>query len=390
MGEKTETGRFMKKIRVVLLFGGQSAEHDVSIQSAKNVYAALDKEKYEVTPIYISKKGTWHDISISQLSSPTLVISSDSEKSLITENTKNNVILNLVQDHRQGTSEMSNSAQHDMVVFPLLHGPMGEDGTIQGMLKTLGIPFVGSDVLGSAVGMDKDVMKRLLRDAGIPIGKFLVLRRSSVIPVKTGIQAKEMVEWIPDRVGDDKLTIDQIIEDFGLPLFVKPANLGSSVGVSKAHDRAELEQAITEAFTHDRKIIIEEFIKGREIECAVLGNDDPKASIAGEIIPTHEFYDYDAKYLDENGAKLQIPADISEETLKEVQRLAIKTFQVLEARGLSRVDFFLTEEGMLYVNEINTMPGFTKISMYPKLWEASGVVYSELIDELIQLALQAK
>lgn len=367
----------MKKKRIALVFGGQSAEHDVSIQSAKNVYEALDKEKYEVMPVFITKKGTWHDISAQQLTAPTLTITSTSEKSLAVSST--------------AQSELISNNTHDIdVVFPLLHGPMGEDGTIQGMLKTLGIPFVGSDVLGSAVGMDKDIMKRLLRDASIPIGKFLTVKRAVILnPDQTGgTETKDLPhsQILRNAQNDNSITIETIEKEFPYPIFVKPANLGSSVGVSKAHNREELEKAIADAFTHDRKIIIEEFIKGREIECAVLGNDDPKASIAGEIIPTHEFYDYDAKYIDENGAKLQIPADISEETLKQVQDLAIKTFRVLEARGLSRVDFFLTEDGKLYVNEINTMPGFTKISMYPKLWEASGISYSELITRLIQIA----
>ncbi len=341
-----------KKIRVALLFGGQSAEHEVSIQSAKNVYEALDKEKYDVQIVGIDKKGNWHAL--------------PDPKRLFSQKTTNNTLPALPTStiNTIVTTKQANiSLQNIDVIFPLLHGPMGEDGTVQGFLKVLGIPFVGSGVLGSAVGMDKDVMKRLLRDAGLPIAKFHVYKKF------------------------EKVTAKEIEKAFSFPLFVKPANLGSSVGVTKAHNRQELEKAIKTALTFDTKIIVEEFIKAREIECAVLGNDDPKASIAGEIIPSHEFYDYDAKYIDPEGAKLKIPADISEETLREVQSLAIKTFKVLEARGLARVDFFLAESGKLYINEINTMPGFTQISMYPKLWEASGVSYKELISQLITLGI---
>jgi D-alanine-D-alanine ligase len=250
------------------------------------------------------------------------------------------------------------------VVFPILHGPFGEDGTIQGFLKLADIPFVGPGVLGSAVGMDKDAMKRLLRDAGIPIGKF--------ITVKSHEQAPSFAE------------IETVL---GKPFFIKPANMGSSVGISKVNDEAHYGSAIKDAFQYDIKIIIEEFIPGREIECAVLGNEEPAASVPGEIIPSHEFYSYDAKYLDENGAALEIPAKIDEKTKKRIQELAIKTFHALCCEGLSRVDFFLKEDGEIIVNEINTMPGFTRISMYPKMWEASGITYTELISRLIELAI---
>lgn len=251
------------------------------------------------------------------------------------------------------------------MVFPILHGTFGEDGTVQGLLKLAGIPFVGASVLGSAVGMDKDVMKRLLRDAGIPIGKFITIVSQESVPEYTAV-----------------------IKMFGSPFFIKPANMGSSVGVNKVHSEAEYSQVVTSAFYYDTKIILEEYIKGREIECAVLGNDNPIASIPGEIIPHQEFYSYDAKYIDEKGATVRIPADVPVETAQAVQVLAIRTFKTLCCEGLGRVDMFLTDGNELIVNEINTIPGFTNISMYPKLWEASGIAYGDLIDRLIQLALE--
>jgi D-alanine-D-alanine ligase len=250
------------------------------------------------------------------------------------------------------------------VVFPVLHGPYGEDGTIQGLLKLANIPFVGAGVLGSAIGMDKDVTKRLLRDAGISIAKYITVHQG------------------------DEIDIDEIVRSLGLPLFVKPANLGSSVGISKVKNVNGLMDAIELSFVYDRKIIIEESINGREIECSVLGNEKPIASIPGEIIPTHEFYSYEAKYIDEKGAILEIPAKISETEKRLVQETAIKAFKVLCCEGMARVDLFLKEKGEVLVSEINTIPGFTKISMYPKLWELSGISYGELIDRLIQLALE--
>ena len=343
----------MKKLRVGILFGGRSAEHEVSIQSAKNVFEALDKTKYEPVLIGITKKGAWIPLSTTAFQQ----IASRGYQALPEKASTGKEIL------RQFSQEIQLS-QLD-VIFPILHGPYGEDGTMQGLLKTLDLPYVGAGVLGSAVGMDKDVMKRLLRDAGLPIGKFITFSKRQ----RNNI-----------RFADLKKKLQ-------VPFFVKPANLGSSVGVAKVSTEGELEKALEEAFSFDSKILIEEFIKGREIECSVLGNDDPSASVAGEVIPTHDFYDYDAKYLDTKGATLKIPADLSEDVLKNVQRLAIKTFQVLCCSGLARVDFFLTKENTLYVNEINTLPGFTKISMYPVLWQESGVGYSELLDRLIQLAL---
>jgi D-alanine-D-alanine ligase len=250
------------------------------------------------------------------------------------------------------------------VIFPALHGPYGEDGTVQGLLKLADIPFVGADVTGSAIGMDKDVMKRLLREAGIPTARFLVVRR---------------------RGG---LVYDEATSRLGSPLFVKPANLGSSVGITKVRDERQFETAMDLAFSYDTKVIVEESISGLEIECSVLGNEDPVASLPGQVIPRHEFYSYEAKYIDEEGAVLKIPADLDRETVECVQRLAIEAFQTLCCEGMARVDFFVTDTGTILVNEINTIPGFTQISMYPKLWEASGLTYGELLDRLIELALE--
>jgi D-alanine-D-alanine ligase len=252
------------------------------------------------------------------------------------------------------------------VIFPVLHGPFGEDGTVQGLLKLANVPFVGAGVLGSALGMDKDVMKRLLREAGIPIARFIATSRYS----------------------SEEIDFDYAQGRLGLPLFIKPANLGSSVGIHKVKDREGFERAVSDAFNYDNKIVIEEYIAGREIECSVLGNNNPIASVPGEVLPRHEFYSYEAKYLDENGAVLEIPAKVSAEISDSMRQLAIRTFSVLCCEGMARVDFFLRNDSEIIVNEINTIPGFTEISMYPKLWEATGVSYRDLIDKLIELALE--
>ena len=307
----------IKKIKIGVLFGGKSAEHEVSLVSARNVINALDKTKYLVTPIKIDRSGKFN--------------------------------LNIIKNFD--------------VIFPVLHGPYGEDGSMQGFLKLVGVPFVGPSVLGSAVGMDKDVMKRLLRDNKIPIGKFVAVKEN------------------------DKINFNKIKKELGLPIFIKPANMGSSVGISKVRNEKEFKKGINDAFKYDSKIIIEEFIKGREIECALLGNDMPIASIPGEIIANQDFYSYDAKYIDA-GSVAEIPAKIDKKTTKKIQELAIKTFQTLNCEGLSRVDFFLKKNGDVLVNEINTLPGFTAISMYPKLWEASGLPLPKLLDKLINLAIE--
>jgi len=348
-----------KKINIGILFGGKSAEHEVSLQSAKNVFDAIDKEKYNPILIGIDKSGKWLLNNESEF-----LLNADDPKLIKLNQSSDSVAL--VPQSAGEISNFSNTNQGLKIdaVFPILHGPFGEDGTVQGLLKLANLPFVGASVLGSAVGMDKDVMKRLLRDAGIPIGKFIVLKSHEAIP-----------------------DFQKIKNEIGVPFFVKPANMGSSVGVNKIHDESEYKNGLLKAFDFDTKIILEEFIKGREVECSVLGNENPIASIPGEVISNHEFYSYDAKYIDEHGAVLDIPAKISLQTAKRIQELAIKTFQALSCEGLGRVDFFLKDDGEIIVNEINTIPGFTKISMYPKLWEASGISYTDLIDKLIQLAI---
>ena len=349
-----------KRIRVGILFGGKSAEHEISLLSAKNVIDALDRTKYEPVLIGIDKSGRW------VTSEPSKFLLNHTDPKLIALNKAESRDVALVPQSSGKLTGLDTAGLDRSVdvVFPILHGPLGEDGAVQGLLKLANVPFVGAGVLGSAVGMDKDVIKRLLRDAGIPVPKFLVFGRGQK----------------PDFAAVSKA--------LGLPVFVKPANLGSSVGISKAKDEAGFHKAVATAFRYDTKIVIEENIKGREIECAVLGNHDPKASIPGEIIPTHEFYSYEAKYLDEDGARLEIPAKLDAATVRRVQEMAVKTFQALNCEGMGRVDFFLTADGTLYVNEINTIPGFTKISMYPKLWEASGIGYTQLIGRLIELAME--
>lgn len=351
----------MKKINVGILFGGKSTEHEVSLQSAKNIIDAIDKDKYDVTLIGIDKTGQWHLHDKSQF-----LLNCNDPKYIALNKTDKNVVLAPGNDNQQLFRIANTGAGSTVdVVFPVLHGPFGEDGTVQGLLKLANIPFVGAGVLGSAVGMDKDVAKRLLRDAGIPIAKFLVFHK-----------------W-----DEAKPSFAEVSRHLGLPLFIKPANAGSSVGVSKVKEEAQFNAAVAKAFAFDNKILIEEFIEGREVECAVLGNEAPIASKVGEIIAQQEFYSYEAKYIDENGASLEIPAKIPAETMEKIQATAIKAFQALCCEGMARVDFFLTSDNRVVVNEINTIPGFTKISMYPKLWEISGISYSVLIDRLIQLAL---
>ncbi|MDR0554209.1 MAG: D-alanine--D-alanine ligase [Treponema sp.] len=346
-----------RKINVGILFGGKSAEHEVSLRSAKNVFDAIDRDKYNPILIGIDKSGKW------------LLNACDPERFALNgaAAVPAAVPAALLPQSEGRLLNLTNPQEERIidVAFPILHGPFGEDGTVQGLLKLADIPFVGAGVLGSAVGMDKDVMKRLLRDGGVPIGAFLVLKSHEALPA-----------------------FGAVVERLGLPFFVKPANMGSSVGVSKIHGEAEYRKALEAAFAYDRKIVLEEFIKGRELECSVLGNEEPAASVPGEVIASHEFYSYEAKYLDEQGAVLEIPAKIAGEVVREIQELAVKTFRVLECEGLGRVDFFLREDGRVLVNEINTMPGFTNISMYPKLWEAGGVSYTAVIDKLIELAIR--
>jgi D-alanine-D-alanine ligase len=349
-----------KKIKVGILFGGKSAEHEVSLQSAKNVVDAIDKDKYEVALIGIDKTGKWLLPNKSQF----LLNANDPKLIKLNKASEESVAL-VPQSGGELTNLSNQNSNYSIdVVFPILHGPFGEDGTVQGLLKLAGVPFVGASVLGSAIGMDKDVMKRLLRDANIPIADFLAFKRK------------------------DKINFEEISKKLGLPFFVKPANLGSSIGINKVKNKKDFPKAVKEAFQYDTKIIIEEYILGRELECSVLGNQNPVASAVGEVIPHQEFYSYEAKYIDENGATLEIPAKINSKTVKGVQELAIKTFKTLSCEGLGRVDFFLKDNGKLIVNEINTIPGFTKISMYPRLWGASGISYTELINRLIELAIE--
>lgn len=340
-----------KKLRVAILFGGKSVEHEVSIMSAKNVAEAINKDKYDVILIGINKQGKWIDAG----KKPKI----NSESPVFTLAT-NNGLKSI--DLKDKISEIPID-----VVFPVLHGTYGEDGTTQGLLKLAGIPFVGPSVLGSAVSFDKDMTKRILNEAGILNSKFVVIRKG------------------------EKINYKRIKNYLGLPMIVKPANSGSSVGINKVTNENEFKQAVSHAFLFDRKIVIEEFIeKMREIECAVLGNDDPRASICGEVITNkkHKFYSYEAKYFDEQGALCEIPAKISKTLQNKIQKLAVKTFKVLGCEGMARVDFFIKSNGQVIVNEVNTIPGFTNISMYPRLWENSGLSYTKLIDKLIQLAIE--
>lgn len=351
----------MKKLRVAILFGGRSAEHEVSLQSARNVIEALDRDKYDPILIGIDKNGRWFlnkdSISLLHAGDPKKIqlAGHKEEIALIPAGTGSSLV-NLAEHTH---------IDHPDVIFPVLHGPYGEDGTIQGLAKLADLPCVGAGISGSAVGMDKDIMKRLLRDHDIPIGRFTTIREI-------------------DRKHN---SYEKVSSMLGTSIFVKPANLGSSVGISKVQNDEDYEKAVELAFSYDTKIIVEEEINGREIECAVLGNEDPDASIPGEIIPKSGFYSYKAKYIDDKGAELEIPAKLPPGILERIQALAIKTFKALECRGMARVDFFLTPMEDILVNEINTIPGFTRISMYPKLWEFSGIPCNELIDKLIQLAI---
>jgi len=347
------------KTRVGIIFGGKSGEHEVSIQSAKSIYEALDRQKYEPVLLGVDKQGVWHlgaDASfILNASNPTLIALNAAAPAVVPVEEPGGRALALKDPD---TGLVRGRVE---VFFPIVHGTFGEDGSLQGLLRLLDAPFVGASVLGSAVGMDKDVMKRLLRDAGLPVPRFVAVRSADEDP-------------------------EAIVRELGLPLFVKPANLGSSVGISKVKRADDLREALAFALKFDRKAVVEEAVAGREIEVAVLGNDRPEASVCGEIVPQHEFYSYEAKYIDEHGALLRIPAPLEPEVSDRIRALAVRAFQVLECEGMGRVDFFLRPDGQALVNEINTLPGFTKISMYPKLWEATGVPYGELLDRLIALA----
>ena len=381
----------MKKLRVGILFGGRSGEHEISLLSAASVFKAIDPNKYEVVPIGITKDGRWltaHDaerlLHGKPLESDRHLRAGDPDTTpaaAVLQNGESVVVppephipaMTPFQSEAP-VRRASDRAINVDVIFPVLHGTFGEDGTIQGLLELADLPYVGAGVLGSAAGMDKDIMKSLFRAVGLPIVKHVTVLRS---------------DWEASPKKAEKLVKSKL----KYPVFVKPANLGSSVGISKARDRKELGLAIDEAAKFDRKIVIEEGVggkknKAREIEISVLGNDKPEASVPGEIVPSAEFYDYSAKYLDE-GSQLIIPAKLTKAETKKIQELAIAGFRAVDCSGLARVDFLMDPKSRkIYLNEINTMPGFTSISMYPKLWAASGVSYSELIDRLIQLGLE--
>ncbi|MBM3803268.1 MAG: D-alanine--D-alanine ligase [Acidimicrobiia bacterium] len=353
----------MTQLTVALLFGGKSGEHEVSLRSAASVLKALDPEKYRVIPIGITKEGQWRS-DPQFLEASFAEILSGGSAVLLPADPLDQSLMQILD----GGKTIGKQVRVD-VVFPVLHGTYGEDGTIQGLLEMANLPYVGAGVLGSSVGMDKDVTKRLLQHAGLPVVDFVAVLDS---------------QWQTQR----QETRNAIESRLGYPCFVKPANLGSSVGISKVKSPETLDSAINLATKYDRKIVVEKGVDAREIECSVLGNDQPVASLPGEIVPSNEFYDYEAKYLDES-SRLLIPAPLDAAQTRSVQELAIKTFQATECSGLARVDFFLEREtGVIFVNEINTIPGFTSISMYPKLWQASGLGYGELIDKLIQLALE--
>lgn len=354
-----------EKIRVGVLFGGRSCEHEVSVTSARSVLEAIDRDRYEVTMVGISKQGHW-------------LVAGDAARLLAQGVVEGEDLLPVALDYagdgrlqaRSGVAPAGMDPRPLDVVFPILHGPYGEDGTVQGLLELAGVAYVGAGVLGSAVGMDKELMKRVFRAEGLPQVDYAVVLRS--------------------RWQREPAAVQQEIElHFAYPLFIKPANLGSSVGISKAHDGRELRQSMDQAAGFDRKIVVEAAaLDCREIECAILGNEEPQASVLGEVVPGNEFYDYDAKYIDDN-SQLIIPARLPPATTAQVQELAVRAFQAVDAAGLARVDFFVgAQDERVYVNEINTLPGFTPISMYPKLWQASGIGYGELIDRLIQLGLE--
>jgi len=350
-----------KRIRVGVLFGGRSGEHEVSLTSAASVIKALDRKKYEVVHIGITREGRWF-MGRGVLRTPAEVFVRG--KSVLPSADPSGPRF-FTRHVRPGANRVPGVD----VIFPVLHGTFGEDGTIQGLLELAGIPYVGAGVLGSSAGMDKDVMKRLFRDAGLPVVEWVLVLRS---------------EWKQSPARLRKL----IETKLGYPLFVKPANLGSSVGISKVRNRRELGPAIDLAAGYDRKIIVEKGLDAREIECAVLGNDSPRASVPGEIVSVNEFYDYEAKYVKE-GSELLIPAKLSQAQTRSVKDFALRAFRAVDCIGMARVDFLLDRpRGTLFVNELNTIPGFTPISMYPKLWEASGLPYPELLDRLIQLALE--
>jgi len=349
-----------EKLNVAVVFGGKSGEHEVSLMSATNVINAMDKDKYNIFMIGITRQGKW----MAYRGDVSKIIDSSWEKEAEELDREKTLDIMFYRFFKDGAGEKID------VVFPVLHGPNGEDGTIQGLFEMLDIPYVGCGVAASALGMDKAFSKQLFRDAGLNVGEYTVILKR-------------------DIEKDINSVVKQAEDKFKYPVFIKPANMGSSVGITKAHNRDELEAGLKEACKHDRKIIIEENINCREVECSVLGNNDPDASVLGEIIPSHEFYDYVAKYFDDGKSTLIIPAKFSESKTREIREAAVKAYKALDCCGMARVDFLVDKETeKVYINEINTIPGFTKISMYPKLWDAAGLSYGKLIDRLIELAIE--
>ncbi len=348
------------KLNVAVVFGGKSGEHEVSLMSATNVINAMDKSKYNIHMIGITKEGKW------MLYQGPVELLQDGSWEQEARKLDNRQLIEILL----GSMLQEDHKPQIDVIFPVLHGPNGEDGTIQGFFEMLDIPYVGCGVIGSALGMDKAVSKQLFMDAGLAVAQYVLAYKHEV---------EDDLQAVVGRVEDK----------FHYPVFVKPVNMGSSVGITKAHNRGELEKGLLDACRFDRKILIEEFINGREIECAVLGNNYPEATGAGEIIPSKEFYDYEAKYFDDGKSTLIIPARLTPEEEQTIREAAVKAFKALDCCGMSRVDFFLEKDtGKLYINEINTIPGFTKISMYPKLWDTAGLSYSKLIDKLIELGIE--
>jgi len=347
-----------EKKRVALLFGGQSEEHPTSIESAKGVIDHLNREKYHLVPIGIDRKGEWHFFE------PSFLTTSFKKGLFPTFKAKDpNFPLIEKRGHPTFFSPLTLRESADLI-FPLLHGPYGEDGTIQGLLKLAHLPYVGSNHLSSAISMDKTIMKALLKERGLPIANYLTLHQGEII----------------DHAA--------IIDTLSLPLFVKPANYGSSIGISKVKTAQELALAIEKAFSFDRHLILEEAIVGRELECSILGNDHPRISLPGEVIPKGEFFDHKAKMLYEKGATFLLPAPLSPLLLEELQFLALETFKLLRCSGMARVDFLLSANHKLFINELNTIPGFSSSSLYPKLWEISGLSYEKLVDTLIECAFE--
>jgi D-alanine-D-alanine ligase len=349
-----------EKTSMALIFGGASPEHEISIRSATNIFSAIPREKYEITLIGISAQGEWYHLPLDYFSKTEAKIAEEGRALAIKPGLSGGSPFIYLDDASKGPEVE--------VVFPITHGPYGEDGSLQGILRHLNLPFVGPDILGSAISMDKDVAKRLLKEADLKVAEGLVYQ----------VHEKDAIDYMA------------VVNKLGTPLFIKPANMGSSVGVSRASNKQEFDAAIEEAFKYDYKILIEEAIIGRELECAVLGNSILATTTVGEVeMVEEEFYDYDSKYTSETAAKLMIPApDLDDQILAKLLLVAKNAFLALCCEGMSRVDMFLTEEGAVYVNEINTLPGFTSISMYPALWEQAGTPYGELIDELLKLAME--